>query len=394
MKKLIYLVLAVFTITVWYGCKKAERVDYTDPNAPAPAQITNVVAQASPGGAILTYKIPSDAEMSYVKAVYEIQPGVFREAKSSIYSDTISLVGYGDTQSHEVKLYSVGKNEKASEPVIVTIKPGPAPINTVFNTILLTSTFGGVNIKFTNPLEADLVVVLMVDSSGKGTLAPVATFYTGAKEGSFSARGFAAKEKKFVVYLRDRWDNKSVTLEKTLTPLVEQVIPKSGFRAVGPLPGEAIPVSGFPASKVWDEKFSYDAYITSRTEKMPSWFTFDMGVKAVLSRLKLFSVGEHAYIDGGVKSFEIWGTLTTPNPNGSYDGWIKLGTFNANKPSGKPLGTVTAEDLNYATFLGDDINFPDGVPAVRYLRFKTLSNYGGDGLVVLSELSFWGQIQP
>ncbi|MGC4231725.1 MAG: DUF4959 domain-containing protein [Niabella sp.] len=388
----IFQIMILFTIVLWYGCKKAEIRDYTDPNTPAPAQISNVTAIPTAGGALITYTIPSDPNIAYVKAVYEIQPGVTRETKASIYNDTLSIAGYGDTNEHEVKLYSVGKNEKASEPLSIKIRPGEAPVNTVFNTLSMVSTFGGVNIQFTNELQSNLAIVVMVDSSGQGTWAPVTTFYTAAKSGSFSVRGFPSEAKKFSVYLRDRWNNRSSTLEKILTPLAEQLLDKSKFRE-HTLPTDMEPVSGaFPVSKIWDNKLVYDAYITARTAPMPSHFTFDLGVTASLSRLKLFSTREHAYIDGGVKSFEIWGTATTPNPNGSFDGWTLLGSFEAFKPSGLPLGQATEEDYNYATFLGDDINFPDGVPPVRYLRFKTLSNYGGDGLIVLSELTFWGQV--
>jgi uncharacterized protein DUF5000/uncharacterized protein DUF4959/uncharacterized protein DUF5126 len=392
MKKIIYLVLTVSTIIIWYGCKKAERVDYTDPNAPAPAQISDVVPTSTPGGVILKYKIPNDPNFSYAKAVYEIQPGVFRETKSSVYNDTLSLAGYGDTNDHEVKIYSVGKNEKASEPISVTVKPGIAPVNSIFASLSLTATFGGVNIQFTNPLEANIAIDLLVDSSGKGTWAPIGTFYSGAKQGNFSARNLPPKEQKFAIYLKDRYNNKSAALEKLLTPLAEQLLPKSSFKALF-LPTDAPSAGGLRLENVYDNQFGYAAYASSRTQARPEWITLDMGNTAVLSRLKLFSVTEHCYSDGGVKSFEIWGTATIPRADGSFDGWTKLGTFEANKPSGKPLGQVTPEDLNYGSFLGDDINFPAGIPAVRYLRFKTLENYGGDGLVVISELSFWGQIQ-
>jgi len=38
------------------------------------------------------------------------------------YTDTLALVGFGDTLSHDVKIYSVGKNEKESGPLSVNVK--------------------------------------------------------------------------------------------------------------------------------------------------------------------------------------------------------------------------------------------------------------------------------
>src|SRR6187402_1051550 len=93
------------------GCKKEDRLDHIDPSSPAPAQVSNVTVTAMPGGAMIHYKIPKDPNFFYAKAVYETRPGVFREAKCSYYNDTLALVGYGDTLSHPVKIYSVGKNE-------------------------------------------------------------------------------------------------------------------------------------------------------------------------------------------------------------------------------------------------------------------------------------------
>ncbi len=51
-----------------------------------------------------TYDLPKDPNLSYIKAVYEAQPGVFNETKSSYYTDTLALAGYGDT-GRKVKLY-------------------------------------------------------------------------------------------------------------------------------------------------------------------------------------------------------------------------------------------------------------------------------------------------
>ena len=87
MKK-IYFIGGLLVALLGYSCSKEGRLDFVDSNAPAPAQISAVKVDATPGGGILTYTLPADPNLAYVKAVYEIQPGVFREAKSSRYTDT------------------------------------------------------------------------------------------------------------------------------------------------------------------------------------------------------------------------------------------------------------------------------------------------------------------
>ncbi len=104
MKKNLYTIMATAFTVLLLQCKKEGRVDHIDPNAPAPAQVSAVKSESVPGGAIVTYKIPGDPNLSYVKAVYEIQPGVFREGRSSFYTDTIKLDGFGDTSIYKVKI--------------------------------------------------------------------------------------------------------------------------------------------------------------------------------------------------------------------------------------------------------------------------------------------------
>jgi hypothetical protein len=400
MKKQIYFFAALLMTVLWYSCKKADRIDHIDRNAPAPAQISDVKVEAKPGGAILTYKIPKDSNLSYVKAVYEIQPGVFREAKSSIYMDTLVLVGYGDTLTHEVKLYSVGKNEKASESVSITIKPLTPSIISVFETLDFKATFGGVNVGFKNSSQANLAIVVIVDTSGQNTWAPVTTFYTGAKVGNFSARGYDSIKMKFGVYIRDRWNNKSDTLIKSLTPLYEQLINSASFRAVH-LPTdswEAAEPSVYALEYLWDGVWN-NSYLNSfaslGSSISPTWFTIDFGKKVSLSRLKEYQMNSQPHIYGGaaVESFEIWGS-NDPDADGGWTHWELFEKFNSFKPSGLPMGQVTAEDVNYAAASGEDFNFTVSPPPVRYIRFKTLKTYGSSGQIFICELRFWGQIIP
>ncbi len=252
MKKLYFIVTLLMTF-FWYGCSKEGRLDFIDANAPAPAQISAVKVDPSPGGAILTYKLPSDPNLGYVKAVYEIQPGVFSEAKSSRYTDTLKLVGFGDTLTHSVKLYSVGNNEKASEPISIDIHPQTPPVKSVFATVVFTNTFGGVNVAFQNPSKADLAIVVMRDSTGNNIWATVNTFYTAAISGNFSARGFDSIPQKFAVYIRDRWNNKSDTLIKMLTPKFEAPITEDTWSAlVLPTDQTAIAEPPYNIEQMWN----------------------------------------------------------------------------------------------------------------------------------------------
>ncbi|NLX67516.1 MAG: DUF4959 domain-containing protein, partial [Bacteroidales bacterium] len=90
--KIVYLIVFLMSI-VGISCKEEGRVDFIDEHAPAPAQVTNVLIENRAGGALLKYTLPVDKNLLYVRAEYEIKPGVIRETKSSYFKDSLVLEG-------------------------------------------------------------------------------------------------------------------------------------------------------------------------------------------------------------------------------------------------------------------------------------------------------------
>lgn len=161
---------------VGISCKEEGRVDFIDDTAPAPGQVTNVTIDNRPGGAVLKYTLPEDKNLLYIRAEYEIKPGVVRETKSSYFKDSLVLEGFGTPDTYNVKLYSVGKNEKESAPFIAQINPTTAPVQLA--TKKFRDTFGGVAIDFENPEKANLAIVLMADTANLGYMSELITYYT------------------------------------------------------------------------------------------------------------------------------------------------------------------------------------------------------------------------
>lgn len=397
MKQLIYILTLCLAVILWQRCKEAGRLDHIDNSIPAPGQISNVKVVNTPGGAILTYKLPNDPNLSYVKAIYEISPGNISESKASVYNDTLVVNGFGNTNTYTVKLFSVGLNEKVSEPLSVEVHPLTPPVVTAFKNLSIQAGFSGVKIRFQNELLANLAIVLLADTSGDGYFTQLQTYYTKAPSGSFSYRGMAPVKKTFKVYLRDRWNNKSDTLTSELTPLFEELVPKP-FLSVN-LPGDTnSPVAaGYNVEQMWNGILGTGIFASPWTSKIPQWFTFDLKQKVVISRLKEHQrATNYTYTGSNVKSFELWGS-TNPDADGGWKNWSMLGTFKSLKPSGLPLGQMTAEDYAYGYTNGEDFEldsdvFPAAKQEVRYLRFKTTETYGGGVQVTICEITFWGQI--
>ncbi|MBE9600427.1 DUF5000 domain-containing lipoprotein [Pedobacter sp. MC2016-24] len=388
MKNILYMIFTLLVAVGLQGCKEDPRLDHNDPNAAAPQQVTDFKAENTPGGANITYKLSSDVNLAYVKALYEIQPGVFKESKSSIYTDTLKLEGFGDTNEHEVKIISVGRNEKESAPAIVKVKPLAPPVELAYNNLSIEAGFGGVKVRIKNDLQANLAIVVDADTTGNGLLRPLQTFYTKSAASSFSVRGLSATPKKFSVYLRDRWGNKSQAIIKDLTPLFEQRVPKpfAGYA----LPTDQAALGTNVLANIWDGLVNLSIYASNNNTPIPQWFTIDLKVPVVLSRMKAHQrTPPYTYVGACVKSFELWGS-NAPASDGSWASWTLIGKFDSFKPSGG-VG-VTAEDNAYGFTNGEDFEMPDTPPAYRYLRFKTTETWGGTGQVTIAEITFWGKL--
>lgn len=392
MNKIIVLAVGfLLSFALVTSCSKDKYVGPVE-NDSAPAQVTQVSSRPLPGAVVISYKLPPNEALRYVKAVYEIRPGVQREVISSLYKDSLIVDGFPEVKEYQVKLYSVSFGEKISEPVTVKVTPLTSPLKEAFNSFNFDETFGGTTITFTNSGEASLAVTILTpDSVGK--LKAVETYYTKSLNGKYSVRGFAAKPTVFGAVIRDRWGNVSDTLTQTLTPVFEELIPKNLFKGLV-LPTDVIgghANAAWTLDKVWDGLTgSASPFHTKPSSGIPQWFTIDMGRLCYLSRFKLFHRGpgtSYAYILGDPRKYEVWGSATTPDPTGSWSGWRKLMDCESYKPSGE--GPVTSEDITYAVDQGEDFIFPEQFP-VRYLRFKVNETWGFLDYIYITELTFWG----
>src|SRR3546814_18531628 len=82
-----------------------------------------------------------------------------------------------------------------------------------------------------NQYEADLSLGVVTPDS-TGTWAAAGIHYTQQPEIRFSIRGYEPVERKFGVFIKDRWGNTSDTLYSDNLPLFEEEIDRSDFKEV------------------------------------------------------------------------------------------------------------------------------------------------------------------
>ena len=395
-----FTVLLSCTLTVFFaGCKEDTRIDHYDSDAPPPARVTDVTVHNTAGGAVLKYTVPEDKNLRYVRAEYEIRPGVMRECKASYFVDSLVLEGFGDVRTYDVNIYSVGKNEKTSEPLTVQVNPTTAPVRLA--TKSLREAFGGVAISIENPAMANLSIELRGDIAQLGYQTSLRTFYSSAEKASFAFRGLDTIQGNFSVYLRDRWNNTSDTVYATLTPWFEEFIPRYTWTVLQTptdhWQGTGNNNTAFGLQASWQEPPASGNWGLNTDEyPMPWWFSWDMGITIRLSRFKIWHYRGYEWTFGNPKKFELYGSMA-PNPDGSLDGsWIPLGKFEAVKPSAGEA--VTADDIAFAR---EGIDFemevnefaPDPFIPVRFIRFVHVESWNGPlayDKILLHQIQFWG----
>ena len=410
--------LFLFILT---ACKKATN---TCIDKSAPEAISNPQVENLPGAAKITYTLPGNSNLLYVKAEWQMK-GVTVDTKTSFYQNSVMLEGFGDTLEHEVTLYAVSNCEVASSPVTVTVKPLRGPIWYVYNSLVVIPTFGGINVAYQNPFKANIVIDVLVKDS-LGYWQHVDFHYSSQQQNNFNIRGFQQNPPGqpqltyiFGLYVKDRWDNHTDTfitappVAQPIAPIYEELLDKTKFKDIRstnyPVPQtQPLPASGLPMvnavdySSSYPEKNFFDGSVSSmfhtkQNYDQPVWVPIDLDQTGVskfkFSRFKIWQrPGTYIFNHGNPHKWEIWGT-NTPTVVSS---WVKLGEWTMIKPSGFPLGVVSNEDNDVAVN-GQEYDFPAGIPAVRYIGWKNIDCWsaidGATGFFHLMEITLWGQKQ-
>ena len=362
-----------------------------------PAAITNVTVTNLNGKAEISYTLPKDPNVLFVKAVYTMTNGQQAEKKAAYYNNTLTVDGFADQapKPYEVKLYTVTRAGIESEPVSVTVTPLIAPIWLVKESITMINAFGGYNLAANNPTKADIaILILKRNEFNQWEIDNKKSIYTNVDTVLSKIRALDTLNYTFPVLVRDRWGNTTDTVYKPVKPIYEAEFSKSLFRAFV-LPGDAPQVTnGARLEYAWDNLFgwpntSFTLQTTGGTG--PHTISFDMGITAKLSRvwIRPFPEGTRYYFLTTMKRFEIWGSAN-PSLTGAFDNtWILLGSYVVVKPSGLPYGTDNSVDQTTAA-AGFNWDIDINAPKVRYIRIRCLENFAGGTAQSINELSVFG----
>ena len=351
-----------------------------------------------PGGATITYLLPDETNLLYVKAVYQMSDGSVKEERASVFSNSLTIKGFGRSAVTKVKLISVDRSRNESQPVEVEIHPEDSPIYEIFESIDVNESFGGFSLRWNNPLKESIVVSVLLRND-ENVYENIETFYSTAAKVNQSVRGLDAVLSDFGICVRDVYRNYTDTFKVSLRPWFEMMLDKSKFIGI-PLSNK-FAISPYGTSNMnvmWDgivtTYASSNLYYINPGVHQP-YIAVDLGVKAKLSRFRVWGRSDYYFRLHHAKEIQMYGTNDPDvgnNPNSDNSEWILLNpeVFVSVRPSGlDPSVPATGEDYEYA-FAGEEWEFPMEAPAVQWVRFFQLTSWTGTNGLMIQELTFWG----
>lgn len=388
MKNAIYYMTAL-CLMILVGCKEEYRGQYPiDGIAPQP--VSNPVVENLPGKVKITYDLPNETDILYVKAVYKNTVGEIREVKSSVFKNELEIPGFGKSKKQTIQLITVDGSQNMSEPVTVEIEPADSPIYGVLESMESKESWGGFVLRWKNPEKEQLIVKVFKEE--KNEVLDLETFYSTELEAKKAVRGLDTIAQEFSIYIKDIYENYTDTFKTTLTPLFEVELPSKEFKEMPLPPGRK--VSGWSGawSSLFDKNVGGDnKYYLDPGDPNP-YFTIDLGAVYKLSRTRVWPRVDYCFALHNPRFFEYWGTtdLEAAKDPANWNGWSLLMKCESYKPSGTNTTTVTAEDKAYAQ-AGEEYEFPDDVVLVRYIRFRCTQTWTKTTALHVGELRFWGR---
>jgi hypothetical protein len=369
-----------------------------DSTPPSPVMVAPDGVTNFPGGSTITYLLPDETDLLYVKAVYTLSSGSVQEAKASAFSNSLTVKGFGRGTATKVRLISVDRSRNESLPVEVDIHPQDSPIYDIFTSLDISESWGGFILKWNNPMKEDIVLSVLRKNEDEA-FENIETFYSSAENVLQSVRGLDSTRTDFGLCIRDVYNNFTDTLKLTLKPWFEIMLDRSKFIAI---PKSAkFTVSQYGTSNLnilWDgvvtDISSAGIYYLNTGAYQP-YFAINLGIRAKLSRFRYWSRADYYFRLHSAKEIQIYGTndpVIAGNPESEDAQWILLNpdVFVSVRPSGLST-SVPATDEDYAYALeGEEWEFPLDAPPVQYIRFKQLTSWTGTLALTCSEIRFWG----
>ena len=392
-RNIICIPILLMLISIVVSCESEDKKDTTPPG-----ELTITSTEATYGGAIISYRLPNDDDILYVRADYTNGKGeaVFRTVSKHV--NQIEVSGFVVEQDVTVSLTVVDENQNKSKAVEHEIRPLQSFIYLVQESIEIVPDLGGVQVSWENIEEKTVFIYLHIADGDEEETRILSS--SNATENIF-VRGLEAKELGFSTKVED-FDGNITSLidEGYYTPLFEEKINKDTWTLVSNLSIDGNAYEGATVN-FWDdvvdtfETNSDNSYfIINRNDnggvlRWPLDIVIDLNKKVKINRFKVWQrafwyngPGDQPYYyqSENLRSFDLFVSMDKSE-------WALLGSFQIEEPTN---GDISQALLDEAV-AGHNFNLDEISPEFRYLKFSITSNFGSDSFCHGSEISLFGR---
>ena len=391
LNKAVLFLLFIFAAII--SCSDHEGLETSPPGI-----LSNVSVTPTNGGGIISYTLPSDDDILYIKAVYINSQGAEVFRVSSKHNTSVEITGLSQLTPVNVKLFVVDVNENISETVAIDFTPLESFIFLVQESIQITPDLGGVKITWENIASKTVFVYVHILEGADENIRILSS--NNAQESIF-IRGLAPSEISISTKIED-FDGNITELEEkgTYTPLFEEKIDKSTWTLVS---GQSINGNAYEGKTVnfWDDEVDTvetdadNSYFIATRDNNGGSLNFPLDIVIDLNKnvkIQRFIVWQRAYwYQGGgvtyhyqeenIKSFNLYASSDAQT-------WSLLGEFDIGDPrngAGEIPATAFQEAID-----GHEFSLENTSEAFRYLKFQITSNYGSTQITVGSEITLFG----
>lgn len=397
-------------------------------DSPAPAAVTNLSYEKTNGGAIISYTLPNDENLLFVRANYVNSQNAEVSKVSSGYDNKIEIDGFVDLTPHKIKLYSVGRNGKESSAASIEIVPDTSYIELIRRNLSFEEILGGVRATWYTP--SDKTVFIYVDYAEVGSGKTVQRILSSSRMDTvrMNIKGLDSIPYNFTVMVEDFSNNRTESLDKgVFTPRPELKIPKAGWKLFSGNGGnsangdyaEGKSVNFFDDVIDTRDSGTDNSYFIVRRDNnggslmffnditvangKPLMMIVDMGREYMLSRIVCWqraydyenriddssgiSSAYAYYKDDNLKSFLFYATNNSNDltPENVWEHPLALCDFGGPFDDGYVPATKIQEAID-----GHEFEFYDMMGPYRYFVMGLLSTYGSEIQACFSEISLYG----
>ena len=392
-RNIICIPILLLLISMVVSCESEDKKDTTPPG-----ELTITSTEATYGGAIISYTLPNDDDILFVRADYTNGKGeaVFRTVSKHV--NQIEVSGFVLEEDVTVSLTVVDENQNKSKAVEHEIRPLQSFIYLVQESIEIVPDLGGVQVSWENIEEKTVFIYLHIADGDEEETRILSS--SNATENIF-VRGLEAKELGFSTKVEDFDGNITSLIEEGYyTPLFEEKINKDTWALVSNLSIDGNAYEGATVN-FWDdvvdtfETNSDNSYfIINRNDnggvlRWPLDIVIDLNKKVKINRFKIWQrafwyngPGDQPYYyqSENLRSFDLFVSMDKSE-------WALLGSFQIEEPTN---GDISQALLDEAV-AGHNFNLDEISPEFRYLKFSITSNFGSDSFCHGSEISLFGR---